>query len=91
MHSKDVLKEAIRRHGRILQTFVAIEEMAELQKELSKDMRGENNHEAILEEMADVCIMIEELKIIHDISTRELSQMKRKKIDRLKKKLEEEK
>lgn len=44
MHSKDVLKEAIRRHGRILQTFVAIEEMAELQKELSKDMRGENNH-----------------------------------------------
>jgi len=38
--------------------------MAELTKEIVKYFRGENNSESILEEMADVTNMLEQLKFI---------------------------
>lgn len=43
---------------------MSMEEMAELSKELSKNIRGEHNADALAEEMADVEIMLEQLKII---------------------------
>lgn len=50
--------------GKQSQLIVAMEEMAELIKELSKSIRGQKNPVAISEEMADVEIMLEQLKVI---------------------------
>jgi NTP pyrophosphatase (non-canonical NTP hydrolase) len=43
------------------QASIAIEEMAELTKELIKKKRGEFNNKEIIEEIADVQIMISQL------------------------------
>lgn len=53
-------------NGYVLQKIVAIEELSELQKEITKDLRGNANDEHIAEEMADVEIMLEQLKIMYD-------------------------
>ena len=49
-----------------------IEELSELQKEVCKDLRGHGNQKHIIEEMADVLIMIEQLKIMKDISNEDI-------------------
>lgn len=45
---------------------MAIEEMSELTKELTKAIRGQEYKEAIAEEIADVRIMLEQLELIFD-------------------------
>lgn len=45
------------------QLIVAIEELSELQKEFCKALRGQDNIKNIIEEMADVEIMLEQMKI----------------------------
>lgn len=72
MESSQVLEKAIEVYGKDLQKQVAIEEMAELTKEICKDFRGKGNREHIIEEMADVCIMLDQLMIIYDIKTNEM-------------------
>ena len=49
------------------QALVAIEEMSELTKELCKYFRGYNRKREIIEEIADVEIMMEQLKCLFDI------------------------
>ena len=56
--------------------------MAELQKELSKLLRGNSNLKAITEEIADVEIMLEQLKIIFD-NSRDVARMKNFKLRRV--------
>ena len=56
--------EAVRTYGKQSQLVMAMEEMSELTKELSKNLRGADNTEALAEEIADVEIMLEQLKII---------------------------
>lgn len=51
--------------GEEYQIFLAIQEMSELSKELSKYMMGENNIDDIKKEIADVEIMLTELKLIY--------------------------
>ena len=46
------------------QIIIAVEELSELQKELCKALRGKKKLVAISEEMADVEIMLEQLKRI---------------------------
>lgn len=62
--TRDTYGEAVRIYGKHSQLIMSMEEMAELSKELSKNIRGEHNAEALAEEMADVEIMLEQLKII---------------------------
>ena len=59
-----VLKRAVDTYGKKMQMVVCIEEMAELQKELSKAIRGKGNVLALAEEIADVKIMLEQLPYI---------------------------
>ena len=66
------------------QTVVAIEEMAELTKELCKAQRGKENKEELTEELADVIIMLEQIKIYYRISPKTLNDMILDKIDRTK-------
>lgn len=60
----DTYRAAVETHGKTSQLVMAMEEMSELTKELSKNMRGQKNVSAISEEMADVEIMLEQLKVI---------------------------
>lgn len=62
-----IIKKAINGYGKLLQTFVLFEEMAELQKEVCKVFRGEENLSHCEEEMADVYIMLEQLKIMFNL------------------------
>jgi len=60
--------EAIHTFGEENQEEVAIEEMAELTKEICKYWRGRDNRAAIAEEIADVTIMLEQLRIIYGVN-----------------------
>lgn len=68
MTTNQIMEEAVSHFGAPGQTVKAIEEMAELQKELCKYL-NENEIslerlDSISQEMADVEIMLEQLKII---------------------------
>lgn len=60
----DTYAEAVRAYGKQSQLVMAMEEMSELTKELSKNLRGADNFKALAEEIADVEIMLEQLKVI---------------------------
>lgn len=64
MRIKDFIKHVIAKHGTVMQCVVAIEEMSELQKELSKFIRYGNNQNEIKEEIADVQLMLWQLEDI---------------------------
>ncbi|MBQ9732131.1 MAG: hypothetical protein IJV97_03490 [Alphaproteobacteria bacterium] len=58
-----VLKRALKTWGEQPQMLMVVEEMAELTKEILKNIsRGKDNISAIVEETADVEIMLEQLK-----------------------------
>ena len=84
----DIYKEAIAIYGRRNQMNIAIEEMAELTKEICKNKRGFDNRKNIIEEMADVYIMLEQLEIIFDIDIFEIIKMKEFKLNRLAERLD---
>lgn len=64
---KNVLLHTISEFGEEHQLDVAIEELSELIKEICKSKRGGDNLEYVCEEMADVYIMLEQLKIIFNL------------------------
>lgn len=80
---KRVLERAILTYGVDAQKVMIFEEIAELQKEICKDMRGANNREAIIEETADLLIMIEQLKMMLHITDEELEKVIEFKLNRL--------
>ena len=80
-NNKTIYKKAIETYGEIPQIDVAIEEMAELTQALSKYKRGKQHN--VEEEIADVSIMLEQLKIIFD--NKKVKKIKNKKIKRLNK------
>jgi hypothetical protein len=63
MKEKEIYRKAFEKFGQ-LQITKAIEEMSELQKELCKLLLGNGDREHIAEEMADVEIMLSQLKEI---------------------------
>lgn len=60
----DLYSRAVNTFGETSRLILAIEEMSELTKELSKYIRGRQNIGGICEKMADVEIMLEQLKIV---------------------------
>ena len=65
MDEQRIYRAALAAWGAEAQTLMVFEEMAELQKELCKAARGKDNREQIAEEIADVEIMLEQMKILH--------------------------
>lgn len=80
----NVMIDALEYYGNEPQVDVAIEEMSELIKELLKKRRGKENRSMIADEMADVYIMLEQLKFIFGINENELKVNAEFKIQRLK-------
>ena len=60
----NLYKDAIAKFGQVMQITMFFEEASELIKELTKELRGKGNRENIAEEIADVEIMLEQLKTI---------------------------
>lgn len=79
---RDTYSEAVKAYGQQSRLIMAMKEMAELTKELSKSIRGQKNTAAISEEMADVEIMLEQLKIIFS-NRAEVDRVRCAKLDRL--------
>lgn len=87
-----VLEENIKEHGVVLETVIAMEECAELIQAISKVKRygfvGEYR-DNLIEEIADVDIVITELLMMFDILPLEIESIMDSKIQRIKKRLEE--
>lgn len=85
-----VLEKAIRHFGKSAQKNMLFEEMAELQKEICKEKRGFGNMHSIVEEMADVYIVLEQLKIIYGITDDHINDFIIPKLKRLNIKIDDE-
>ena len=83
---KEIYEKALRTWGTQAQIMMAIEEMSELTKELCKHFRGRPNGEEIVDELADVTIMVEQLRLIFGVNDAVCDQMDVKML-RLKKRL----
>lgn len=84
----EICTEAVEKYGHTLQLVVAIEEMAELTKELCKSIRTsiENRIAGVTEETANVEIMLEQLKIIYG-NRAEVDDMRDQKLQRLQRRI----
>lgn len=71
------------------QLIVAIEELAELQKELTKTLRGKSNISNLLEEVADVEIMLEQIKLLFGFKEEDINIKKEQKLKRVEQRLKQ--
>ena len=83
---KEIYEKALKTWGTPAQIMMALEEMSELTKELCKHFRGRPNGAEIIDEVADVTIMMEQLRLILGINEAVCEQMDVKML-RLKKRL----
>ncbi len=84
---RDILRSAIDTYGAVMQITVAFEEMSELQKELCKYLRGSGSQENIAEEIADVEIMMEQMKMLFNCGDF-VHRVRGQKVKRLKERME---
>jgi NTP pyrophosphatase (non-canonical NTP hydrolase) len=83
-----ILRDAIAKWGIDLQLHCVEEELAELIVALKHFRRSKATREQVIEEMADVYIMLGQLSMIMECDS-ELLKAKEFKLERLKKKIEE--
>lgn len=88
MSRNSIIDKAIHTWGEDAQLNCAVEELAELIQAITKHKRGYDNYENIVEEIADVRIMIEQLIKICDIKEQEIQEVEEYKLKRLQKRLE---
>ena len=88
---RSIMAEIISYYGHESQKMMLLEEMAELQKEICKDMRYDPDLEAITEEVADVLIMLEQIQMMYHISETKLHKITNEKLHRQLRRIEDEK
>lgn len=89
--NKSDLKLIIDYYGKLAQITMCIEEMSELTKELCKFHRGSYYRNSVIEEVTDVLITIEQLKILFDFKEVEIQRIVNSKIERTLKRMENNK
>ncbi len=87
INETEVLQRALDTYGSLPQIVMVFEEMSELQKELCKYLRGKYSPASIAEEIADVEIMIEQMKMLFCCAD-EVRDVRRRKVERLKERLD---
>ena len=90
----DILEKAIKHYGNENQMMQTMEENSELIQAISKCLRYKDDIEArnnLVEEVEDTLIMIDQLKIIMDIKDYELECYRQYKLERLERRIENEK
>lgn len=83
---RKVYAKALIAYGDRLQMTVAVEELAECQKEICKILRGGENFPHLAEEIADATIMLEQMRIMFNINEQVCEYMD-KKVRRLEERL----
>lgn len=85
-----ILNDAISCFGADKQTIKAIEELAELTQALSKTLLGYMNGDNLREEIADVEIMLSQLRIMYDVENGDgsVDDVKEYKLERLRNTIE---
>ena len=86
MNNEQLYLELIHRYKE-KQIIVAIEELSELQKELCKYLRDKYNEENLIEEIADVEIVLEQIKLYFNLDQNDIDKIKEQKIERTKERL----
>lgn len=80
---EELLNRFIEHFGHKPQVYKAVEELLELAEVLIKDVNKEYSDKShIVEEMADVCIMLHQVKMIYGITTEELKDIVKQKLKR---------
>ena len=90
--NKDALEKAIKKYGVEKQLLVCMEEPAELIQAISKVERypeDSTRMQDLIEEMADVTICLEYLKLIYNIRQEEIDGWINRKVKRISKKIKE--
>lgn len=87
INETEVLQRALDTYGSVPQITMVFEEMSELQKELCKYLRGKCSLASIAEEIADVEIMLEQMKMLF-CCTDDVRNERRRKVERLKDRLD---
>lgn len=67
MITSEIYKRLREQNGDSAQLVVAIEELSELTKEITKCLRSKGNIDHLAEEVADVEIMVEQVKLIFNV------------------------
>lgn len=78
----EIFRRALEAFGAQAQMMMAIEEMSELTKEICKNGRGQENATHIAEEIADVEIMLCQMKMLFDCAG-QVETFRRYKLERL--------
>ena len=81
-NNENEFKKIIEKYGNYNQKLKIIEELAELIKEITKDLQECDNWDEIVEEIADIEIMLEQSKILYGINNQILDKIKKEKIAR---------
>jgi NTP pyrophosphatase (non-canonical NTP hydrolase) len=88
MQEPSIAVKACEEFGSKPQIIKAIEEMAELSKELAKELNDNGNEDNIREEIADVMIMMEQMVFLFDVKN-EIAKWKENKLFKLAKLIED--
>ena len=83
--NEELYKSAIKAWGESSQILMCVEECAELQKNLLHELRLKKTvrREDILDELVDVQIMIEQMRLVYRFSPLEFLEQRAKKLKRL--------
>ena len=81
MNSEKLLK-IIKYYGKKEQKLKAVEELSELTAEIMKDVNKGNNDDYVLEELADVWVMMNQLIIIYGFTDEEIKEIAKEKVVR---------
>lgn len=87
---KEIYLTALQKNGLDYQLGIAIEELSELIKEICKNKRGYSNRDHLVEEYADVCIILEQLKLVYHIKDDEVEDFINYKLNRLNEELKKQ-
>ena len=82
MEKEEIYLKLIQKFGVENQCVVAVEELSELQKEVCKMLRKIGNVHNLVEEIADVQIILEQLVLIHNCES-EVMLLKQQKLQRV--------
>ena len=86
-----IIIDIINKYGKTSQVLQSIEEMSELIKELLKNInRNENNEKEIIQEIADVIVMITQLVMIYKIDVEKIYGAIEYKLERQEKRMKNE-
>lgn len=83
-----ILRQNIQRNDTVEELVIIMEELAELSQQVSKKIRGEVDRMHLLEEIADVYICLEELKMLNGFTEKEIEIAKSVKLNRIRNKLD---